>query len=122
MSFRASIQKAIQAGFNALGDGQKTVTYVSVTAAAFNATTGAVSRTQTTHAGVKAVFDQYDRREIDLDVIRPEDQKVLIAKLNLTPTPRLNDRLTESDGTTWEVIGVKTDPLNAHWELQVRRP
>ena len=122
MGLRETIQNAVQSGMNAMGNIQESVTYTAVSETAYNTTTGAMTVTKQTYAAVKAVFDQYSRKEMDGDAIRPEDQKVLIAKKNLTPIPGLNDTITRADATVWSVISVQTDPVNAHWQLQVRRP
>lgn len=121
MGLRETIQNAIKSGMNAMGNIQETVTYTSVSTTSYNTTTGAITTTKTTTT-VAVVFDSYSRREMDGDTIRPEDQKVLVAKGNLTPIPGLNDTITRSDGTVWSVLSVETDPVNAHWQLQVRRP
>lgn len=122
MGLRETIQNAIQSGMNAMGNIQESVTYTAVSETAYNTATGAMTVTKQTYTAVKAVFDQYSRKEMDGDAIRPEDQKVLIAKKNLTPIPGLNDTITRADATVWSVISVQTDPVNAHWQLQVRRP
>lgn len=115
------IKGAIQSGMNALGDGQETVTYTSVGTTSYNATTGVITTPKTTYA-VLMVMDQYSRREVDGDAIRPEDVKGLVAVLNLTPTPTLNDTVTRANGTVYSVISIRTDPMDAHWQLQLRRP
>lgn len=118
---RDLIQSFIQKGMNALGDGQESMTYHTVSLPIYDAATGTPSVTEATRV-VRGVPYEYTRREIDGDAVRPEDQRVIIAKLNLLVTPTLNDKITRADGTIWNVLHVGTDPMNAAWVLQIRRP
>lgn len=122
MSLRDAIQQAVQTGMIALDDLVARATYTSVSTPSYNATTGAIAAASTALPGVPIVFTSYDTREIDGETIRPEDQKAIIATLDLAATPTKNDTITKADGTVWSVVDIKTDPAGAAWVLQVRRP
>jgi hypothetical protein len=51
-----------------------------------------------------------------------EDQKALIATLDLIPVPTVNDTILDEDGVTWSVIGILSGPGRVAWSLHVRRP
>lgn len=117
-----AIQDAIRGAFTAFGDLAPVATYIAVTASSYDATTGAVTNTEKTYKGIPMVFARYKKREVDGDAILPEDQKVIIAALNLPVTPTVNDRIVMASGAIWKVMDKATDPATAVWVLQVRRP
>lgn len=120
------VQTAIQQGLAALRDPaldvQKLVTYTSVATPSYDPATGAITTPSAAYPDVPAVFTSYGRKEIDGETIRPEDQKAVIAQLDLMLVPTLNDTITRADGSVWSVVDVMTDPAGAAWVLQVRRP
>ena len=95
--------------------------YQHAGAPSYSATTGAIVR-PTTEYSVPLIVSRYDRREIDGEAIRAEDQKALIAVKDLPIVPTVNDTLVLADGTTWNVIGIQTDPSGSVWVLQLRKP
>lgn len=122
MSLCDAIQQAVQTGIVALDDMAKRATYTSMATPTYNATTGAITTPSTSYSGVPIVFASYDTREIDGETIRLEDQKAILATLDLAATPTKNDTITKADGTVWSVVSIQTDPAGAAWVLQVRRP
>ena len=122
MSLRAVIQQAVQTGIAAMDDLAEQATYTSVATPSYDPATGTITKPSASYAAVPMVFTSYARKEIDGEVIRPEDQKAVIAQLSLTPVPTLNDTITRMDGSVWNVVSVMTDPAGAAWVLQVRRP
>lgn len=122
MSLRDAIQQAVQAGIVALDDLAGRAVYTSKGTPTYSATTGAVGGSSTALANVPMVFASYSKLEIDGEAVMAEDQKAIIAVLDLAATPTKNDVITKADGTVWSVISIKTDPAGAAWVLQVRRP
>jgi hypothetical protein len=120
MGLRETLLAATNTAFTIIGNVKVTVTYHHQTATTYNTTTGAITRSESTQS-VDVVLLDYARRDIDGEHIRPTDRRALIEAATLTGEPKLNDRLTISS-ETWEVIRVSTDPISAHYDLQLRRP
>lgn len=121
MSLRAQVKSAIQAGMAAIGDLAQRATYISTTTPSYNPTTGAISSPSTSYTGLAMVFSNFSRMEIDGDAVRAEDQKVLVATLDLIPIPTINDRITDEDGVEWNIIGILSVPGMSIWKFHVRR-
>jgi len=120
MGMKEDIQTFVKDGLLTLGNLQSTVTYYASGTPSYNATTGAVTVSQTAYS-ILATLVRYRKEEIDGDAIRVEDKKALIAALNLPVTPTLNDTLVDG-ANTWIVVGANIDPAGALWILQLRRP
>lgn len=120
------IQKAIQRGLKALRTTsmgiQQLCQYTSATTTTYSATAGTFTQTTAELEDVPVVMTQYEIREIDGEAIRPEDQKALIAVLDLSVEPTINDWIELADSTRWTVVQTKRDPARGMWVLQVRRP
>lgn len=122
MGLRETIQKAVKTGLEATGNIRQTSTYNVAGTPTYNPTTG-TGTNPTTAYSCKAIFASFDKREIDGDVIKPEDQKVLMAPHYIPGiTPTLNDTIVDEAGVTWQVQGAQKDPTTSIWVLQVRRP
>lgn len=120
MGLRETIAAGIASGFQALGNVVESVSYLAYSASSsYSPTTGLVTRVETTQA-IAGIFYDYTKREIDGSVIKPHDQKFICQQASFTTTPALQDRLTRSDGKSWEVLYVGQDPAYATWILQVR--
>lgn len=122
MSLRAQIQAAVQSGIAAMDDLAERATYTSVGSPSYVPSSGVITATPTSYANVPVVFTSFSRREIDGEAIRAEDMKAIIATLDLTPVPAVNDTIVRADSTVWSVIGIAQDPAGAAWVLHVRRP
>lgn len=119
MGLRATIATALGAGFTALGDIKKTMSYKAFGASSsYNPDTSALTTVETTTT-ITGVVSQYDKREIDGESIRPNDQKILLQQSLLSAAPTINDRVV-IDGISWAVIDMRQDPAGATWTLQVR--
>lgn len=120
MGLRELVVAGIKSGLTAIGNMKETVTYKAyLTTSTYNTTTGAVTRTETSYT-INGVFDAYTKREVDGSAIMPYDQKFIFHQSELAVTPTLQDRITRSDGKSWEVVWVKQDSQGATWELQLR--
>ena len=120
MGLRETIIAGVTTGLNALGNVKETVTYKSYqTSSSYNATTGAVTRTETSYT-VEGIFDGYKKREVDNLNVLPHDMKFIMLQSEMAATPTTQDRLVRSTGKSWEVVWVEQDPVSATWTLQVR--
>ena len=124
MALKSNVQNIVGSVWTVLDDLRETVTYKVYASdnGDYNDTTGVVTRTETTETlTTQAVFTRYLKREIDGQAIRPDDRKVLIPNAKISAEPKVNDRITRADGTTWEVQEIQKDPLEALWVLKVRQ-
>lgn len=71
-----------------------TVTYRRVSGGSYNATTGAITETET-DTTIKGVVDAVQKQEIN-ELIQETDKKLTIAAADLTITPSLADRVVIS--------------------------
>lgn len=117
------VQKAAQTAFKDIGNIPLTCTYTSKGVSTYNPTTGAYTSTDTNYTGLSILFEDYTAEEITEagGVILSTDQKASIPNLNLTPTPKITDYITDSNSQKWTVENVKIDPARALWIMQVRR-
>lgn len=122
MSLRDAIRQAVQQGITALDDLALLSTYTSVGTPSYTPSTGTITTPNTAYTNVPVAFTSFDKKEIDGKTVKPNDQKAIIACLDLAATPTLNDTITAADGTVWSVMGIQRDPAGAVWVLQVRRP
>jgi|GEM_PF-3022067 hypothetical protein len=120
------IQQAVQRGLGSLRNPalaiQKLGIYRSISTPSYNPTTGAITSPGTTYPDIPMIFTSYKRIEIDGQAIRAEDQKVILANPDLPTVPTINDTITKADGSLWTVIAIATDPADAAWVLQIRKP
>ena len=116
------VQNMAQAAFNIIGDIPKACTYTSKGTPTYNPATGAYTSTDTTYSGLKFLFEDYAVMEIDDQNILSTDMKATIPQLNLTPTPKKQDTITDADSVAWDVVGIGKDPADALWVFQVRKP
>lgn len=122
MGLRDVVQKATQAAVAAVGDIAASATYCSFASASYNASAGTNVATFTSTAGVSVVFNDFRLDQVDGQVVLSEDKQAMIPALALPGVvPTTADKLV-SDGATWNVQRVQTDPADALWILQVRRP
>jgi hypothetical protein len=74
-----------------------------------------------TLTAVPMIFTDYDQHERQNSAILPDDERALLASLDLTDTtPKVGHLLRKPDGSIWSVVAVGTDPATAHWDLQIR--
>ncbi len=121
MGMKEAFQNAAVAAFSAAGNIKTSVTYHSTGTNAYNTSTGAMTETGGQDLSVSVMFTNYEQEEIDGDVILTTDQKALIPTLNLSVTPKITDTII-AGSETWQVQGKKTDPAEAMWEIQLRKP
>jgi len=124
MGLKSVFQKAAQTAFTAAGDVAASATYAAHGSAITNTSAGTASVPITRYM-VSMIFDMYKEREIINSEIRPTDLKGSIPQLNLTPVPAIGDdiRKVEAGATAvYEIINIKTDPADALWEFQLRKP
>ena len=117
------VQKAAKTAFKIIGDIPLTCTYTSKGVAVYNPATGGFTSTDTDYASLAILFEDYLSEEITAagGVILATDQKASIPNLNLTPTPKITDVITDSNSQKWTVAAVGIDPARALWIFQTRR-
>ena len=127
MGLANTIQSAAKTAFKAIGNVAITCTYTSKGTQTYNVTTGLYTSTDTTYptAGqpdLKFLFEDYSSAELADQNILSTDQKATIPQLNLTPTPKKTDYLTDDNSVVWQIEGIGQDSARATWVLQVRKP
>jgi len=117
------VQKAAQTAFKMIGNIPLTCTYASKGASIYNTTTGLYTFTDVSYTGLSILFEDFTVQEITEagGAILSTDQKASIPNLNLTPTPKITDYITDSNSQKWTVENVRIDPARALWIFQVRR-
>lgn len=123
--FETLLNQQVQGVMQILGqtDGlAPTVTYMQAIDAgtAYDPSTGTMTQAATAHENIPAVQARYESEEIDGNKIVVNDEKVLIAKLDLPVTPSVNDRIIKQDATAWMIMSVGGVPGESLWVLQVR--
>ena len=122
MSLRDSFKAGAKAVVEALGDVAVSSNYLALATTSYDASAGTPSNSYATSAGVSVVFSVFRLVEVDGELVKPEDKRALIAAKSISGvTPSVNDRIVH-DGQTWDVQRVESDPAEALWTLQVRRP
>lgn len=122
MGFADLAKNLAVAGFKIAGNILITCTYTSKGTQTYNPATGLYTGSDTSYSGLKFLFEDYSSQEIDDQNILRTDMKASIPQLSLTPTPKKQDYLTDSDSVVWQVEGIGKDPARAMWVLQVRKP
>jgi len=121
MGLAEIFRDAAEAIVEAFDDIPLSVTYVQKGASTYTPGTGAVTSTDTEYT-TTAIFDEYEMNEIDNSVIRATDKLAYIASNDLDVTPVVDDEIVDADSVTWQIISVKSDPADALWVLQIRKP
>jgi hypothetical protein len=121
MGLKSVFQNAAKTIFTAFDDIPISVTYVSKGDSTYNVATGVAVPSSETEYTVDGILEDYTAVEIDDITILSTDQKFLIPQLNLSPTPREQDEIV-IDSITWQVIDIETDPAEALWIMQIRKP
>lgn len=112
---------AAEAIIEAFDDIPQTITYVQKGASSYTPATGVTTSSDTEYT-TTAIFDEFEQREIDNNVVRATDKLVYIAANDLEVTPLVDDEITDANSVTWQIVNVKTDPADALWVLQIRKP
>jgi len=123
MGLKEAFQNAAVAAFNAAGNIKTSVTYRSKTNInpSFEPSTGTITDSYTDYTDVEFIFLKYEVKEIDGKSILRNDRKAIIPVTNLTPTPKRDDIILLSS-IPWNVVEFNTDPADALWEFQLRKP
>jgi|GEM_PF-1044704 hypothetical protein len=130
MGLANTIQKAAKTAFKVIGDIPLTCTYTSKGTRTYTAATGAITSSDTDYTSLKILFEDYTAKEVkdsqnnggdSAGIILNTDQKASIPNINLTPTPKMADIITDSASKKWTIEDVKLDAARALWVFQVRR-
>ena len=117
------IQKAAKTAFKVIGNIPLICSYSSKGTATYVPAKGAYISAEINYAGLAILFEDYVAEEITAagGVILATDQKASIPNLNLTPTPKIKDVITDSNNKKWTIENVGIDPARALWIFQVRK-
>jgi len=124
MGLKLAIQKVVENSFQAFGDLPTSVTYTAKGNTTYSPSAGTIVSADTDY-DVAGILTSYESNEIDDKNILITDQKFLIPTRDLTPTPATDDTITigqPGDTVVWQVVNKKTDPANAMWFIQIRKP
>ncbi len=117
------IQKAAQTAFVAIGNIPLTCTYTDKGSPVYSPGIGGYTSSDTDYESLTILFENFTAREISESggTILKTDQLASIPNLNLTPTPKITDVITDSNSQEWTVKDVLMDPARALWIFHVRR-
>lgn len=121
--FETLLKTQVQGIMNILGqeDGLAPEhTYVRVDASTYDPATGTVSNTETAYGGIPMVLARYESEEMDGEKIVVNDQKAIVAALDLPVIPRVQDRIVLLDGRNFMVMDFKGVPGKSVWIIQIR--
>ena len=133
MGLLDAIQAATKAAFAPIEDITVSVNYLSMAdqVDSYVPASGIIHSTATTYSGINMLMTDISSEEMTTirDRYRDNDanlnlsttKKMLVPALDLTPTPRVGDKLTISS-VNWDIFDVETDPATALWTLFVRKP
>ena len=107
-----------------LGNIPNTITYIRSSAtspAVYTPSTQAMARTDTQTLSIAAIKTDFTTEMIDGVQVKPTDQRLLLAGKDIPFEPLEQDR-ANIDGVIWQIVRVTSDPVEAHWDLQIRKP
>ena len=121
MGLQDVFKTAAQTIFTAFDDIPRSTVYTRVVGnPVYNPVTGASTSTTASYT-IDIIFDKYDSEEVDGVNIFSTDQMAMIPVENLSIVPSNHDYLV-TGGERWNVVDKKTDPAEALWILQIRKP
>lgn len=97
----------------------RTITLRRVNPGAYSAASDSFSGASSVDHTVKAVFTSFKAQEIDGEIIRRDDKRVILAGI----APLVGDQILE-ETTTWRVLSVETvkpGDTDILWKVQARR-
>lgn len=128
MGLRDALKSAARAAVVAVGDLAASAVYHSHATTVYDASAGTPTVTYSTVGGCRVIVSEFRladndprSRAPDFDVRAEDKQADLPASYVSGVTPKPKDRIV-IDGETWNVVNVGTDPAEALWQLQIRRP
>ena len=99
--------------------GGESVVYRMVGRPGYDVSSGDVSTPNLRYA-VDVLWTQYERNEIDGQVIIPGDAHVVVAAENFPCVPTVNDQVLRGN-EVWAVQGIMNQPNDPFLDLQLRR-
>lgn len=121
MALSSSIKAAIKALFKALGDLVRPAVYHSLSGApVFDEDAGKMVYPVTDYPIKQAAFTKFKQSESDKDPALVTDMKMLFQRAELPVVPSPQDKVTDDQGVTWEIVKRLRDPIDGVIILQVR--
>ena len=123
MSLRAAIASAVSGAILATGDIAETVVYTAKSSASYNASTGVLSKSDSTHS-LRAIISPFGAGGLGNPTqIEPEHTgalSVLFASADPTVTPDSSDTITRG-GAVHKITQIIFDPAGSTYRLIVER-
>jgi len=121
MGLQATFQSAAQTILSAFGDvAYSNIAYHSLGTFSYNATTGGMTESGDIDTTIKTIFDETKSEEIQGRDILMTDQKLLVANLDISVTPKVGDYVTIA-GDKWNIVDFVVDPALALYEIFIRK-
>lgn len=122
MGLRSTVRQAVKDALIATGDIRVSTNYQSMTSGVYNASAGTQVTSYTTVAGVQVVFHDFEISEVDGQIVRSNDRRILMAATDVSGiSPAAKDRVLTDVSIIWYVQNVDADPTESLWTLQVRK-
>jgi len=119
MGLKDTVQDAIASAFVALDDMAQYIPYHSIGIIEYEPNSGDNTEEGGTDYQVWAIPLEYSLYEVDGEVIKPEDKKIILKGDGIQFTPKNEDTL-ELDSVVYRIVNVKSDPAKATWTVQGR--
>lgn len=117
---KRTIEKAISAAFNVVGEIAQTVTYRRTTTV-YVPGTGSSTKTNVDYP-IKGILVGFSNYEIDRQVIQAFDQKLLVQVKDLTITPVVTTDTVVAGSKTYNIIRFQLDPSKSLYTFHLRAP
>ena len=117
---KASIQRAVDSAFKALGDIPEGA-ILRRTTSTYSPATGDRTTSTTDYAITKAVFVRFEQFEIDKIFILSTDVKLIIRQNEIAVAPSNTDTIIRG-GKVYNIVRSEADPSDSIYILQLRSP
>lgn len=100
--------------------GGETLTYKVAGVPISNVSSGVVSVAYQNFS-LDGVWTQYETKEVDGTVVKPNDARVTMSAYDVTFAPTLNDKIVRGSHV-WNIVRIAQQPNDHFIDFQVRRP
>jgi len=120
MGFKQLVQDMAEAAFDIIDDLESVTFKYRVSNPTYNKTTGVVTDSAVSYT-VDMIISNWNAKQIDNQSILPTDMKAMIPVNDLTVTPNQHCTITYNS-VDHDIVNIQTDPMNAIWIFQIRKP
>lgn len=123
---KLEIQNKIQVGLQKFGTVRKDCMYHEMGVQTYDVNTGAADNPVISSHPLKIIFTEFDSSTVSGDLFPDEepvrliDRILIFSKLDLSIKPKVQDVVTDDLGVNWRIMGVGSDPADAHFSLHGR--